>query len=432
MAKAKLGRTHVMIAHEMVDRAVSVRQVAAQLGVDESTLRYRLGRPVDAADGRCVRATALAGWDERVDAVLTRFGDARVVPEGTGQCEAQMLHGILAREYGFAGSYQAVRRYLRRRFPPSIQAVRRVETPPGVQAQHDWFDFEGRIGGETQSLHGLIGTLSHCRATFIWVSLSMTQVAWQTGHLALFARYGGVPLWVRIDNLKTGVASGAGPSAVITPAFQTFARTCGFAVDPCRARTGSDKGKVERTVRTDRSAFADLFLQDWRSLESFQAALDARAAELHDRRRCPMTGTTITDALAAERPLLQTAPAVHEPFDCVVARRVSRDCLVSFEGRRYSVPFASAGRTVEVRGTAQHVVILAEGHELARHARHTAARLLLAPAHYEGESTATVRAPTPLGRRARLQLAGLPGLPTPAMVARPLSAYIALVEEACR
>ena len=26
-----------------------------------------------------------------------------------------------------------------------------------------------------------------------------------------------------------GVASGAGPSAVITPAFQTFARTCGFA-----------------------------------------------------------------------------------------------------------------------------------------------------------------------------------------------------------
>ena len=28
-----------MIAQEMVDRAVSVRQVAAQLGVDESTLR---------------------------------------------------------------------------------------------------------------------------------------------------------------------------------------------------------------------------------------------------------------------------------------------------------------------------------------------------------------------------------------------------------
>jgi transposase len=430
-----------MIAHEMVDRSVSVRQVAAQLGVDESTLRYRLGRPVDAVDGRRLQPTALAGWDERVDVVLTRFGDARVVAEGSGHCEAQQLHDILTREYQFTGSYQSVRRYLKRRFaPPPIQAVRRIETPAGVQAQHDWFDFDCVIAGERRSLHGLIGTLSHSRASFVWVSPTMTQLAWQTGHLALFARYGGVPLWIRIDNLKTGVASGAGPSAVITPAFQTFARTCGFAVDPCRARTGSDKGKVERGVRTDRGAFADLFLADWRSLESFQTALDGRAAELHDRRRCPMTGTTITDALAAERPLLQPVPAVHEPFDCVVARRVARDCLVSFEGRRYSVPFASVGRTVEVRGTAHHVVVIAEGRELARHARHTAARLVLTPAHYDGESTAAVRAPTPLGRRAQLQLAalpGLPGLPTPAAVVRPLSAYIALVEdaihaEACR
>ena len=36
------------------------------------------------------------------------------------------------------------------------------------------------------------------------------SLAWHTGHLALFERYGGVPLWVRIDNLKTGVASGRG------------------------------------------------------------------------------------------------------------------------------------------------------------------------------------------------------------------------------
>jgi hypothetical protein len=268
----------------------------------------------------------------------------------------------------------------------------------------------------------------------------MTQVAWQTGHLALFTRYGGVPLWVRIDNLKTGVASGAGPTAVLTPAFQTFARTCGFAVDPCRAATGSDKGKVERAVRTRRGAFSDLLQADWASLDAFQQALDRRAGEMHTLRRSPLTGTTILEALTAERAMLQQLPSVFEPFDCVVARRVSRDCLVSFEGRRYSVPFAAVGRTVEVRGTARDVVILSEGHELARHARHTPGRLLLRPEHYDGESTATVRAPTPLGRRARLQLAtrldarfeGLSGLPTPATVTRPLSAYIALVEEACR
>ena len=340
--------------------------------------------------------------EARVVAVLTRFAAARVVREGTGQCTAQQLYAALVREHGFAGSYQAVQRYLKRRFRTPIQAVRRIETPPGVQAQHDWFDVVGRIAGVECMLHGLIGILSHCRATFVWVSLTQTQLAWQAGHLALFARYGGMPLWVRIDNLKTGVARGAGATAVLNPAFATFATQCGFTVDPCRARTGSDKGKVERTVRTDRGAFADLFLAEWPSLAALQTALDVRAAELHARRRCPATGATIAEALAAEQRVLQPVPAMHEPFDCVVARRVSRECLVSFEGRRYSVPFTAVGRTVEVRGTAAHVVILAEGHELARHPRHTATRLLLTPAHYEGTSTPTVRAPTPLGRRARL------------------------------
>jgi hypothetical protein len=118
-------------------------------------------------------------------------------------------------------------------------------------------------------------------------------------------------------------------------------------------------------------------------------------------------------------------PGLHDPFDCVVARRVTRDALVSFEARRYSVPFAWIDRVVEVRGTAQHVVMLAEGVEIARHARHTAARLVLVSSHYDGPSTASVRAPTPLGRRARAQLASLPGS---ARIARPLADYVLLLD----
>lgn len=122
---------------------------------------------------------------------------------------------------------------------------------------------------------------------------------------------------------------------------------------------------------------------------------------------------------------------MQELFDCVVARKVSRDCLVSFESRRYSVPFVWIGRHVEVRGTATEVVVLAAGQEVARHARGTRHTLVLEPSHYEGASTATVHAPTPLGRRARLQLAAIPHaarLPDPTAVARPLAQYVALLE----
>jgi hypothetical protein len=125
-----------------------------------------------------------------------------------------------------------------------------------------------------------------------------------------------------------------------------------------------------------------------------------------------------------------------DPFDLVVTRVVQRDCLISFEGRRYSVPFAWIGRRVEVRGTLPHFVILAEGQEIARHARGTQQRLLLDPRHYEGPSTDRVERPTPLGQRARLQLAGLSSpsrialLAAPARerVSRPLDAYVRLVE----
>jgi hypothetical protein len=268
----------------------------------------------------------------------------------------------------------------------------------------------------------------------MWLSLAMHQLAWQSGHVALFARYGGVPLWVRLDNLRTAVASGAGPTAVLTPAFATFATTCGFGVDPCRAATGSDTGKTERSVRTARTDFADLFVYDWPDLAQLQAALDERSAECHATRRCPITGTRIADAHATERPLLQALPTLHELFDCVVARQVSRDCLVSFEGRRYSVPFAYVGRTIEVRGTAAHVVMWASGAAVARHARGTAQRLVLDDAHYTGDSTATVLAPTPLGRRARVQLTAVPhaaALPLPAQITRPLSQYASLVDALC-
>jgi hypothetical protein len=106
---------------------------------------------------------------------------------------------------------------------------------------------------------------------------------------------------------------------------------------------------------------------------------------------------------------------------------------VSFEGRRYSVPFVWLGRTVEVRGTASSVVVYGDGTEIARHARQTRHRLVLDPSHYEGTSTATVLAPTPLGVRARAQLAAsYATLPAPNTLTRPFTQYVELLAEVTR
>ena len=427
-----------MVARGMQERGTSVRQLAKQLGVTEGALRYRLKRLAEGPrpDGRSGQATALDGYMEAVEAIQRALEDGRLTGRGR-PCQARRIYEILVRDHGYTGSYQAVVRHLRRKHGrPKLRALRRVETPPGVQAQHDWFEVRVALGSRARRLQALIGTLSHSRAKFCWVSEDQSQLAWHTGHLALFDRYGGVPLWVRIDNLKTGVASGAGPTAVLNRSYEVFAQTCGFEIDPCRPAMGSDKGKAERGVRTFRSAFGEVLRRGAGSLDELQWLLDEQAVRLMDRLTCPVTGTTVAEAFGAERRVLQSVPTMAEPFDVVVTRRVSQDCLVSFEGRRYSVPFAWVSRHVDVWGTLRHVVVRGGGQELARHARGTQARLLIDPAHYEGPSTDHVERPTPLGRRARLQVAGLSSasrhalLTSPARerLVRPLEDYVRMVE----
>ena len=56
----------------------------------------------------------------------------------------------------------------------------------------------------------------------------------------------------------------------------------------------------------------------------------------------------VQDAVEAIQRALQPQPTMAESFDVVVTRRVSRDCLISFECRRYSVPFAWVQLNVDV------------------------------------------------------------------------------------
>ena len=424
-----------MVAREMRAWGTSVRQLAKQMRVHEGTLRYRFGKQGEGSsvDGRAQQRTALDGFEDAVLAIQERLGDGRLSGEGR-PAQALEIYRVLVRDYGYRGSTKAVARHLNRRYgKPRVRAVRRVETPAGVQAQHDWFEAKVPIGGRRREIQALVGTLSHSRARFCWASEDQSQLSWHAGHLALFERYDGVPLWVRIDNLKTGMAWGAGSHGRVNPSYKRCADACGFQVDPCRPARGSDKGKAERTVRTFPSSFGEVLRRGAGCMEELQVLLDAEADLLLDRIECRVTGTSVREAWEAERALLRPPPTVADPFDLVVTRKVSRDCLVSFEGRRYSVPFAWTGRMVDVWGTHAHVVVRAEGQEIARHAR---GLLLIDPRHYEGPSTDRVERPTPLGERALLQLAGLGGATPrtwleetmPVQVARPLDAYVQLVE----
>ena len=410
----------------MTIKALSARgstrsEIARLLGVTEGAVRYHAKRMASGVvDGRTRQRP-------KAEAVAAAIAHWRSQQRGGG-VNLAALHGWLRREHGYDGSLRSVQRYWRRTFPaPAIRARRRVETPAGAQAQVDWAHFPAVIvGDEAVDLVALHMVLSWSRQEAIVWARSKDMLSWLGCHTACFARLGGVPATLRVDNEKTAIARGAGAWGTVNPTYRRYAALMKFHVDACAPRQPRAKGKVERRVRDQRTAI-DPHGRAFRDLAELQAWTDARVAARASQRRCPATGTTVAGAWAEERRFLTSLPeTAPEPFDVAVARVVGRDGLVAFEGRQYSVPFRLVGATVEVRGIAGAVEVLKDCAVIARHPRGTERRLVIDRGHYDGPSTERVIAPPPLGRMgARLQeLAAMP------VARRSIDLYAALAEVA--
>jgi transposase len=397
-------------------------QIAQALGVCEGTVRYH-ARTADKPDRRRNKprkadplADAIAHW------LASSQPDADGAPPRPANVHA--LHDWLRDEHGYQGSYRSVLRFVRAHYPkPRLRPFRRVETPPGAQAQVDWGEFADLVVGDgPRKLHAFVMVLSHSRkAVLVW-SERTDQLGWHQAHNEALRRLGGVPAVLRIDNLKTGIATGAGPWGEINDAYRVYARAVGFHVDACLPRCPEHKGKVENKVRFVRrrlrlgGAFA--------GLGELQRQTDEQLAASDERRVCPATGLSVRQSFEAEARLLRPLGVLPEPFDLALTRAVQRDCTVSFEGRSYSVPFRLCGLAVEVRGCCGVVQVWHEGRVVAQHPRNTRRRLLIDQAHYDGEADERVIPPVPLGRMGqRLQEI----LEQP-VERRPLDLYAALAE----
>jgi transposase len=154
----------------------------------------------------------------------------------------QVLYEWLVAEHGYAGSYKAIQRFVRARYPrPKLRVRRRVETPPGAQAQADWATFPRLVvGGEERELHAFHLVLSHSRYEAVVWSERQDELAWITVHNGALARLGGVPAVIRVDNTKTAIARGAGPWGVVNERYATYARTLRFHVDATRPRAAGE------------------------------------------------------------------------------------------------------------------------------------------------------------------------------------------------
>ena len=375
---AKLTRDEVRCAMMLKNKGQSVRAVARQLQVAESTLRDRLERErTGAVDRRKEQPSACDSFALVIASWLAR--QKELAEADLPREQVKRLLGFLRVEHGFTGSYSSVWRYVHKRMEPGkLRPIRRVETAPGTQGQVDWVTrpvyIENR-GGQVD-LHAFVLTLSHSRMFCVIWSLRQDLLSWLDCHNRALVEVGGVPLTLRIDNLKTGVASGGGPWAVLQAGYASYARQMGFTINPARIRKPSDKGKVERRGRD--LAWLALEGQRFYALEDLQRYTREQLLVRVRQLSCPVTGTRIEEAWRQEQRSLQPLPqTMPEPFDVEVTRPVGTDGLVNFEGRQYSVPFMYLRRQVLVRGLPGRVAFYYDLKKIAEYPRGTECRLLI-------------------------------------------------------
>jgi hypothetical protein len=145
------------------------------------------------------------------------------------------------------------------------------------------------------------------------------------------------------------------------------------------------KGKVEKPFQ-----YLEHHLiqgHSWTDFEAFGRDLLRFATEVLDVREHHTTHQPPLDRFAEEAPYLTPLPTTRYIGIHALTRKVSWDCLIPYEGSRYSVLCVYAGKRVWVR-VSQGVRLEALGPTGAVIARHvlseTKGATIIEPAHYEG------------------------------------------------
>jgi len=202
---------------------------------------------------------------------------------------------------------------------------------------------------------------------FVRPTLKMTQAEWVAAHVAAAEFFGGLPLRLVVDNLKTGVDRPDLYDPKINRAYGEFAHHYGVLIDPARAGKPKDKPKVERPMRYIRDSF--FAGRDYPALSAWRDAAALWSTSVAGVRKCrPIDGAapaTLFQAVEAET--LLALPA--RPFELAAwsSAKVHPDCHVKVGKTLYSVPWRLIGCEVDARATDAKVTIYLRGDALKTH-----------------------------------------------------------------
>ena len=238
----------------------------------------------------------------------------------------------------------------------------RLEVPAGSEVQIDYAKvgtFFDPSAMRMRILYIFIATLSFSRHKFVELTFSQNQKSFVGSNVRMIEFFGGIPLRIVLDNLKSGVIKPDLYDPTINRSYREMAEHYHCFIDPCRVAAPKDKGKVERDVQTVRQAFRKMrVLNPQADLVELNKMFRHWATDEYGQKK---HGTTQQPPFQLftnkEQSTLKALPA--DRFEAAEWKeaKVHPDHYIQFNRKAYSVPHRYVGKSVWVRGTERMVQI---------------------------------------------------------------------------
>lgn len=270
---------------------------------------------------------------------------------------ARSIYQDLVIEHDYSGSYDAVKRYVRKlkKLAPKLYA--RIETAPGEEAQVDFGTGIPVVKNGRRCRTWLFTIqLAHSRKSYEEVVWHQDVETFLRCHENAFRSLGGVPRTIKIDNLKSAVLKAHLYEPELNPNYLALSQHYGFTPLPCKVATPQHKGKIESHVKyVQNNALKG---KQFASIEEQNSHLRQWNKRWASTRIHGTTKRQVELMFQDEKPSLLPLPDSKYAFFKVGSRIVnSIDSHIEVAGAFYPVPPIYMGKQVTVHFNSVQVKI---------------------------------------------------------------------------
>lgn len=272
-------------------------------------------------------------------------------------------------EEGIKISYSSVKKYIKA-IKKRTEIFVRFITEPGEEAQVDF----GYIGltpdnkGKKRRTWVFCMQLSYSRLAYYEIVYDQKVETFIQCHINAFKYFGGVPKYIKIDNLKAAILEANFYEPVYQELYKRMAEYYGFSPLPCRVERPNDKGKVESGIKYFKINF--MLGRKFKDREDLE---NQKKYWLEHTCNSRVHGTTRKVPRVVfeseEKDKLNKLPLEDFKISAVGTRKAYHDCHIFVEYNYYSVPFEYVGKEVEIDLSQELLKINYQSKEIAVHQR---------------------------------------------------------------